>query len=124
MTVLRQPGGLRDDDLVDHLPDLFRRADGADKGIVQHGQFQQVEIARNRGVHRHALYVDRGRAGRCTGLWQRDAGHHVDAEAVDEAWRFDNGVLGYVGDRAVVTDIEMPAIDTAGLQRLEDVAGV
>ena len=45
MGVLRQPLGLRDDHLVDHLPDLLRRADGANQGVVQHCQLQEVEIA-------------------------------------------------------------------------------
>ena len=36
----------------------------------------------------------------------------------------DDRVGGQVGDDAVVLDVEVAAIDAAGLQRLEDVAGM
>ena len=81
-------------------------------------------IAGHRRLDAQALHRDRDRAGGGAGGRQRDALDHVDAEAIDEAGAFDDRVGRQVGDDAVVADVEMAAIDAAGLQRLDDVAGV
>ena len=37
---------------------------------------------------------------------------------------FDDGIVGQIGDEPPVLDVEMAAVAAAGLQRLDDVAGV
>ena len=81
---------------------------------MQHGELEHIDIAGHGGFDRHALHRDRHRAGGGAGGRQRDALDHVDAEAIDIAGAFDDGVVGQVGDDAVVADVEMAAIDAAG----------
>ncbi|MCY1244078.1 hypothetical protein D9M72_571310 [compost metagenome] len=89
---------MSDDHLVDHLPDFLRRADRTDQRIVQHCELQKVEIAGHGRMHRHPLDIDRCEAGGRAGFRKRDAGDHVDAEAVDEAGGFDDRISRQVGN--------------------------
>jgi hypothetical protein len=58
VSVLRQPGGLSDEHLVDHLPDLLGCANRSDQRIVEHGKLEEFDIASDRGFDRHTLNVD------------------------------------------------------------------
>jgi hypothetical protein len=70
MGILRQPLRLRDEHFIDHLPDLLGRVDRADERIV--GELQHLDVARDRRLHRHALYIDRGKARGRAGIGERE----------------------------------------------------
>ena len=122
--VLGQPLGLRDQQVVDHLRDLRRRAHGADQRVQHHGLHQQPVVTAHRGLDRETLHGDAGVADR--GAAEGKVAHPRDVEpgAVDVARHLDAGVIRQVGDAAAVLDVEVAAVDASSLQSLQDVGAV
>lgn len=83
MGILRQPLRLRDEHFIDHLPDLLGRVGRADERIVQHGELQHLDVARDRRLHRHALYIDQGKARGRAGIGERETRRHVEVLVID-----------------------------------------
>lgn len=121
---LGEPFSLCDEHFVGHLPDLLGVANGSDEGVMEHGEFEEVEVGMDGRLHCHFLDADAGGTGGGAGQGEVADDGHVDAIAIDISGDFDDAAVWEVGDMTLVWDVEMSAVGASGLEGFDDIGGM